>query len=85
LGQAYTQLPPPDPCKDSRGGIDFRIQHQIKAYKKDDSPPKCVKPAPIIIIIIIFIAHSFGDTHLEEEMAIADMITITFFFLLRPG
>jgi hypothetical protein len=30
-------------------------------------------------------AQAFGDTHLDDEMAIADMINIAFFFLLRPG
>jgi hypothetical protein len=70
--------------KDAHGGIDFRIQRQIKAYNKDDAPPKRVKPVPIIIIIFI-IAQAYGDTHSEEEMAIADIITITFSFLLRLG
>jgi hypothetical protein len=74
----------PDPRKDSHGGIDFRIQRQIKAYKKDDAPPKRVKAVPILIIIFIA-AQVFGDTRLDDEMAIADMITIAFFFLLRPG
>jgi hypothetical protein len=77
LGGAYLR-------KDAHGGIDFRIQRQIKAYNKDDAPPKRVKPVPIIIIIFI-IAQAYGDTHSEEEMAIADIITITFSFLLRLG
>jgi hypothetical protein len=56
---------------------------QIKVYKKDDAPPKCVKPVRSIIIIFI-IAQAFGDTRSEEEMTIVDMIAIVFFFLLRP-
>jgi hypothetical protein len=84
VGQAHARLGALDPRKDSHSGIDFRIQRQIKAYKKDDAPPKCVKPVPIIIIIFIA-AQAFGDTRSEEEMAISDMITINFFFLLRPG
>jgi hypothetical protein len=43
-----------------------------------------VEPVPIIIIIFIT-AQAFGDTRLDDEMAIADMITIAFFFLMRPG
>jgi hypothetical protein len=42
-----------------------------------------LKPVPIIIIFIA--AQAFWDTHSEEEMVISDMITIAFFFLLRPG
>jgi hypothetical protein len=72
-----------NPRKESHVGIDFRIEHQTRAYKKDESPPKRVKPAPIIIIIFI-IYKAFGDTRSEEE-AIADMIFIAFLFLLRPG
>jgi hypothetical protein len=74
----------PDQRKDSHGGIDFRIQRQIKVYKKDDAPPKRVKPVPIIIIIFIT-AQAFGDICLEKEIAISDMTTIAFLFLLRPG
>jgi hypothetical protein len=84
VGQAHVQLGTPDPRKDSHDGIDFWIQCQIKAYEKDDAPPKCVKPVPIIIIIFIA-AEAFGYTRSDEEMAIADMITIAFFFLFRPG
>jgi hypothetical protein len=64
--------------------MDFRIQRQIKAYKKDDSPPLRVKPVPIIILIFI-VAQAYGNTHNVAEMAIADMIVVTFFFFLRPG
>jgi G:T-mismatch repair DNA endonuclease (very short patch repair protein) len=84
VGQAHARLGGPDPRKDSHGGIDFRIQRQIKAYKKDDAPPKRVKPVPILIVIFIA-AQAFGDTRSDKEMAIAYMITIAFFFLLRPG
>jgi hypothetical protein len=84
VGQAHARLGAPDPRKDAHGGIDFRIQRQIKAYTKDDAPPLRVKPVPIIIIIFI-ISQAFGETRDTAEMAIADMIVIAFFFLLRPG
>jgi hypothetical protein len=83
VGQVFARLGAPDPRKDAHGGIDFLIQRQIKAYKKDDDPPRRVKPIPIPIIIVI-VAQTFGDTRSDEEMAIADMIVIAF-FLLRPG
>jgi hypothetical protein len=78
------QIGAPDPCKDTHGGIDFRIQRQIKAYNKEDSPQHPVKPVTIIIIVFIM-AHAFGDTRTDGEMAITGMITSTFFFLLQPG
>jgi hypothetical protein len=84
VGQAHARLGALDPRKDVHGGIDFCIQRQIKAYKKDDAPPLRVKPVPIIIIIFI-VYQAYGDTRDVAEMVIADMIVVAFFFLLRPG
>jgi hypothetical protein len=49
-----------------------------------DDPPRRVKPIPITIIVYIM-SSAFGSERNEEDLAIADMITIRFFFLLRPG
>jgi hypothetical protein len=43
-----------------------------------------VKPIPIIIIIYI-LAQAYDKHHSDSDLAIADMIVIAFFFLLRPG
>jgi hypothetical protein len=84
VGQAHARLGAPDPRRDTFGGIDFRIQRQIKSYHKVDDPPRRVKPIPITIIVYIM-SSAFGRERNEEDLAIADMITIAFFFLLRPG
>jgi hypothetical protein len=84
VGQAYARLGAADPRKDVHGGIYFWIQHQIKAYKKDDALPKRVKPVPIVIIIIFIVAQSFGDTRSEEKMAIADSRYDHYRFFLSP-
>jgi hypothetical protein len=84
VGQAYAQLGGADPRRDTFWGIDFRIQRQIKSYHKVDDPPRRVKPIPITIIVYIM-SSAFGRERNEEDLAIADMITITLFFLLRPG
>jgi hypothetical protein len=42
VGQAHARLGGPDPRKDNFGGIDFRIQRQIKSYHKVDDPPRRV-------------------------------------------
>jgi hypothetical protein len=84
IGQAHARLGAPDPRKDSHGGIDFRIQRQISSYKKVDRPPRRVKPIPIIIILYI-LAQAYDDRRSESDLAVADMIVIAFFFLLRPG
>jgi hypothetical protein len=84
VGQAYARLGAIDPRKDGHGGIDFRTQWQLKAYTKDDAPPKRVKPIPILIIIYI-LAQAYDNQHNEPELAIANMITIALLFLLCPG
>jgi hypothetical protein len=82
--QAHTRLGAPDPRRDTFGGIDFRIQRQIKSYHKVDDPPRRVKPIPIIITVYVM-SSTFGRERNEGDLTIEDMITITFFFLLRPG
>jgi hypothetical protein len=84
IGQAFARVGSPDVRKNVYGDIDFRIQRQIRAYKREDSPPKRVKPIPIVIILYI-LAQAYGITRHDDTQAIADMITIAFFFLLRPG
>jgi hypothetical protein len=74
----------PCPRKDHHGGINFQIQHQIKAYEKTDDPPRCVKPVPIVIVIYI-LQMAYDEYHAVTSMAIANMICIALFFLLFPG
>jgi hypothetical protein len=84
VGQAHARLGAPDPRKDHHGGIDFRIQRQIKAYAKTDDPPRRVKPVPIIIVVYI-LQLAYDAARGVADTAIADMICITFVFLLHPG
>jgi hypothetical protein len=80
----FAQVGAPDGRKDFSGEIDFQIRRQLHAYKKEDSPHSRVKPVYILIIVYILnLAH--GKSRQDDEQAIADMIAITFFFLLRPG
>ena len=65
------------------GNVDFRIQRMLKAYAKTDPPPNRVKPVPVAVIRRIMIVANAGNDKLQK--AIADMICIAFFFLLRPG
>jgi hypothetical protein len=84
VGQTFAQLGAADIRKDAFGEIDFRITRQFKCYKKEDGPPSRVKPVPIIIIIYI-LHQAYHNDSSEDRRAIADMITIAFYFLLRPG
>ena len=52
-------------------------------YKKQDPPPDRVKPVPISVLH--WIAHAAALSTHPGTQAIADMATLAFFFLLRPG
>jgi hypothetical protein len=73
----------PDPRKDIYGFIDFWIQRQIKAYKTLDAPPLRFKPIPILVIIHV-VEQSIGMEQDAGNSDIANMIVISFFFLLHP-
>jgi hypothetical protein len=87
VGQKFARLGAIDIRKDAYGDIDFRIYRQFWAYTEEDDPPSRVKPVPIIIIIIIIyiLQQAFGDLLLPDCQAVANMCTIAFYFLLRPG
>ena len=80
VGQTLASLGSKDACHNAMGQIDFRLRRQLRAYARIDPPPHRVKPIPIVIIRhVITMASTIVDT------AVADMILIAFFFLLRPG
>ena len=73
----------PDPRLDSGGHVDFRITRMLKSYSKQDPSPNRVKPVPIPVIRrILMVAQASSSPF---NLAVADMIVIAFFFLLRPG
>jgi hypothetical protein len=72
-----------DPRLTRQGKIDFRLQRQLAAYTKEDPPPNRVKPVPVSVIQhVAYAAHAL---HEDGNLAIADMIPLAFFILLRPG
>jgi hypothetical protein len=84
VGQTFARVGAKDIRKDEVGGIDFRIQRQLRSYAKADPPPSRVKPIPIQVIHHV-LAVAFCAAGTVGTKAIADMIVIAFFFLLRPG
>jgi hypothetical protein len=84
VAQAHTILGAKDPRKDDFGKIDYRLTRQLRSYSKVDPPPKRVKPVPITLVLYLLrIAYNVDCS--DDNQAIADMICIAFFFLLRPG
>jgi hypothetical protein len=83
VGQAFATVGSPDPRLNSQGNIDFRIQRQLACYTKQDPPPNRVKPIPVPILMHIL--SGALASQIFPQIAIANMITLAFFFLLRPG
>ena len=83
IGQVIAMLGAKYPRMTSTGKIDGRLQLQFRCYSRQDPPPSRVKPIPVQFLRrLACVAAASND---QELQAIADMIIIAFFFLLRPG
>jgi hypothetical protein len=83
VGQTFTSLGTNDPRLTASGHQNFRLKRQLNGYKKSDDPPKRVKPIPLVVLLNVMGLALASST--IEGLAIADMIAIAFFLLLRPG
>ena len=83
VGQTFASLGANDPRLNPFGKIDFRIQRQLAAYQRQDPAPSRVKPVPLPILQ--HAASMCYRMNSPKSNAIADMLIIGFFFLLRPG
>jgi hypothetical protein len=83
IGQTMASVGANDIRLTPQGKIQYRIQQQLKGYKRVDTPPSRVKPIPFYIV-----DHANGVAAQcpdAQSQAAADIATIGFFFLLRPG
>jgi len=83
VGQTFASLGCTDPRLQPSGKLDLLLSRLLSAYKKQDPPPTRVKPIPLPIIIHAASLCYTADT--PSTSAIADMLLLGFFFLLRPG
>ena len=75
-----------DPRQTLTGDIDFRLSRLTTGWDKKDPPPARVKPAPVTFILYLLrLAYASTGTPSPAQRALADVICIAFFFLLRPG
>ena len=78
IGQTFLTMGESDPCLGLTMKIDHCIQCMLRTYSKQDLPPNRVKPVPIEVLHhIVAVANASG---LSYNLAIADMITVAFFF-----
>lgn len=72
-----------DPWLQPSGKLDICLSRQLAVYKRMDNPPMRVKPIPVPILQY---ATAMSHNHVSgRSEAIASMITLGFYFLLRPG
>jgi hypothetical protein len=83
IGQTLAHLGHPDPRLTHTGALNLRLQRQLAAYKHDDLPLSRVKRIPNHILCHVGAQNRLAVHPLGP--ATADMITLGFFFLLRPG
>ena len=74
-----------DPRLHQFGNINFRLLRHLNAYQREDPPPDCVKPIPFQVILYLATTAFAVEAAAEGTKAIADMVILAFFFLLRPG
>jgi hypothetical protein len=83
MGQTLASLGQPDPRLTAKGTLDLWLTRQLAAYGKVDPPPHRNKPVPISVlqkaVEYRLLAHSC------KAQAIADMLLLGFYFMLRPG
>ena len=84
VGQAFSALGAPDPRESAPNRIDFRIQRQLRGYKRGDPAPARVRPIPMASLRE---AQRIADSTIASarERALADLMWIAFYYLLRPG
>jgi hypothetical protein len=85
IGQTCVSLGTQDPRLNHFGKIDFRLLRQLNAYQREDPPPDRVKPIPFQVILYLATTAFAVGAAAEGTKAIADMVILAFFFLLRPG
>jgi hypothetical protein len=82
VGQAFASVGSADPRLTIAGSTEFRLGRQLRGYTREDPPPSRTKPIPISVL------HHVLSITMQDDIpgqAVADMIAIAFFFLLRPG
>ena len=83
IGQVIGMLGSKYPWMTSTGNIYGRLQLQFCCYSRQDPPPSRVKPIPVQVLRRLACVYAASND--QELQAVAEMIVITFFFLLRPG
>jgi hypothetical protein len=83
IGQMLSNMGYTDPRLLPSGKLNFCLSRQLTAYTKQDSPPSRVKP--ILTSVLLCSITILRLSNHPQATALADMLTLGFYFLLRPG
>jgi len=83
IGQTLSNLGYSDPRLLPSGKLNFRLSRQLQSYNKQDPPPSRVKPIPTSVLLRSITLLRLSNH--PRATALADMLTLGFYFLLRPG
>lgn len=83
VGQTFARLGRPDPRLNAHGDQDFRLQRQLQYYKKQDPPSSRRQPIPVELLHLV--TRRLRATNSPKSLALANLVWIAFFFLMRPG
>jgi len=72
-----------DPRLLPSGKLNFRLSRQLSHYNKMDPPPSRIKPIPSSVLT--HTVHTLRLSQHPRSTSMADMLTLGFYFLLRPG
>ena len=78
-----TWAQPPQPTLTTKWQVHLCPEMPMSVLQKEDPPPTQVKPLPAELTILAVQACCASNT--AKDTCIANMITISFFFLCRPG
>lgn len=78
IGQTLATLGCTDPRLLLNGKLNLHLQCQLKAYKKQDLPPACVKPVPFSVIT--HATHLSLLANIPLSITITDMLLLGFFY-----
>ena len=85
MGQAFSRVGTPDPRKGPDGKLEPRLASLFRSFKKEDAPPSRVRPVPVTLVTWLLSTAYTSPSPSPSSCALADMICLAFFFLLRPG
>ena len=74
-----------DPRLNPHGNLDLRLNRQLRSYRREDPPPKRVKPIPIGLLLRAAETTRTESRPTQLVRACCDMMIIGFFFLMRSG